>query len=174
MNKVLFRIKVRFMIKVRFRIKVRFMIKVSCLFKLLFLIKVQFMIKVRFMNKVRLRIKVRFMINVIFVPLLLLGPPIFPINLFLSATLLTVMTGISLHMQWPLISQSHSLLLKVLFLHGSATTYLYTICLQEVGPGCLDEFSPFRRLFTLGSFFFLNMEVAKLPHVTKYGPPFFH
>jgi hypothetical protein len=41
------------------------------------------------------------------VPLLLLGPPLFPIILFLSTTLLTGMTGISLHLQWPLTSQSH-------------------------------------------------------------------
>jgi hypothetical protein len=41
------------------------------------------------------------------VPLLLLGPPFFPIILFGSTTLLTGMTDISLHMQWPLTSQSH-------------------------------------------------------------------
>jgi hypothetical protein len=41
------------------------------------------------------------------VPLLLLGPPFFLIILFLSTTLLTWMTGISLHAQWPLASQSH-------------------------------------------------------------------
>jgi hypothetical protein len=41
------------------------------------------------------------------VPLLLLGPPIFPINLFGSTTLLTGMTSISLHMQWPPTSQLH-------------------------------------------------------------------
>jgi hypothetical protein len=41
------------------------------------------------------------------VPLLLLGPPFFPIILFLSITLLTRMTGISLHTQKPLTSQSH-------------------------------------------------------------------
>jgi hypothetical protein len=37
------------------------------------------------------------------VPLLLLGPPFFPIILLGSTTLLTGMTGISLHVQWPLI-----------------------------------------------------------------------
>jgi hypothetical protein len=36
------------------------------------------------------------------VPFLLIGPPIFPIFLFLYTTLLTGMTGISLHVQWPL------------------------------------------------------------------------
>jgi hypothetical protein len=41
------------------------------------------------------------------VPFLLLGPPFFPIILFGSTTLLTGMTGISLHMQWPLTSQLH-------------------------------------------------------------------
>jgi hypothetical protein len=41
------------------------------------------------------------------VPLLLLGPPFFPIILFGSTTLLTGMTGISLHIQWPLTSQLH-------------------------------------------------------------------
>jgi hypothetical protein len=41
------------------------------------------------------------------VPLLLLGPPFFPIILFGFSTLLTGMTGNSLHMQWPLTSQSH-------------------------------------------------------------------
>jgi hypothetical protein len=41
------------------------------------------------------------------VPLLLLGPPFFTIILFGSTTLLTGMTGISLHMQWPLTSQLH-------------------------------------------------------------------
>jgi hypothetical protein len=40
------------------------------------------------------------------VPLLLLGPPFFPIILFGSTTLFTG-TGISLHMQWLLTSQSH-------------------------------------------------------------------
>jgi hypothetical protein len=41
------------------------------------------------------------------VPLLLLGPPFFPIILFWSTTLVTRMTGNSLHMQWPLTSQLH-------------------------------------------------------------------
>jgi hypothetical protein len=41
------------------------------------------------------------------VPLLLLGIPFFPIILFESPTLLTGITGISLHMQWPLTSQLH-------------------------------------------------------------------
>jgi hypothetical protein len=41
------------------------------------------------------------------VPLLLLGPPFLPIILFGSTTLLSGMTGISLHMQWPLTSQLH-------------------------------------------------------------------
>jgi hypothetical protein len=42
------------------------------------------------------------------VPLLLLGPPFFPIILFGSTTtLLTRMTSSSLRMQWPLTSQSH-------------------------------------------------------------------
>jgi hypothetical protein len=40
------------------------------------------------------------------VPLLLLGPPFFYYS-FWSTTLLTGMTGISLHMQWPLTSQLH-------------------------------------------------------------------
>jgi hypothetical protein len=40
------------------------------------------------------------------VPLLLLGPPFFLISLFGSTTLLTGMTCISLHIQWPLTSQS--------------------------------------------------------------------
>jgi hypothetical protein len=42
------------------------------------------------------------------VPLLLLSPPLFPIILFLSPTLSTGMTGISLHNQWPL---NHEVLL---------------------------------------------------------------
>jgi hypothetical protein len=41
------------------------------------------------------------------VPLLLLRPPFFLIILFGSTTLLTRMTGNSLHMQWPLTSQLH-------------------------------------------------------------------
>jgi hypothetical protein len=41
------------------------------------------------------------------VPLLLLGPPFVLIILFGSTTLLTGVTGNSLHMQWPLTSQSH-------------------------------------------------------------------
>jgi hypothetical protein len=41
------------------------------------------------------------------VPLILLGLPFFPIILFGSTTLLTGMTGISLHMQWPLTSKAH-------------------------------------------------------------------
>jgi hypothetical protein len=43
------------------------------------------------------------------VPLLLLSPPFFPIILFLSTTLLTGMTGISLHVKWPLTSQPHEM-----------------------------------------------------------------
>jgi hypothetical protein len=39
------------------------------------------------------------------VPFLLLGPPFFSDYSFWSTTLLTGMTGISLHMQWPLTSQ---------------------------------------------------------------------
>jgi hypothetical protein len=35
------------------------------------------------------------------------SPPSFPMILFLSTTLLTGMTVISLHMHWPLTSQSH-------------------------------------------------------------------
>jgi hypothetical protein len=50
------------------------------------------------------------------VPLLLLGPPFFPIILFGYKTLLTGMTGISLHMQWPLTSQSHGSLLAIILL----------------------------------------------------------
>jgi hypothetical protein len=41
------------------------------------------------------------------VPLLLLGPPFFLTILFGYTTLLTRMTGIALHMQWPVPSQSH-------------------------------------------------------------------
>jgi hypothetical protein len=42
------------------------------------------------------------------VPPLLLGPPFFSdYSFFGSTTLLTGMTGISLHMQWPLTSQLH-------------------------------------------------------------------
>jgi hypothetical protein len=47
------------------------------------------------------------------VPLLLLAPPFFPIILFGSTTLLTGMTGNSLHMQWPLTSQLHGLSLRI-------------------------------------------------------------
>jgi hypothetical protein len=39
--------------------------------------------------------------------LLLRCPPFFPLIRFVPNTLLTGMTGISLHMQWPLTSQSH-------------------------------------------------------------------
>jgi hypothetical protein len=56
------------------------------------------------------------------VPLLLHGPPCFPISLFSSATLLTGMTSNSFHMQWPLTSQSHSSFLKesdCVFRYGS-------------------------------------------------------
>jgi hypothetical protein len=48
-------------------------------------------------------------------PLVPFPPPqssIFSIIPFLSATLLTKMTGSSLHMQWPLTSQSHGSFLK--------------------------------------------------------------
>jgi hypothetical protein len=47
------------------------------------------------------------------VPLLLRHPPFFLIILFFSTTLSTGMTGISLHMQWPLSSQSDVSILKV-------------------------------------------------------------
>jgi hypothetical protein len=46
------------------------------------------------------------------VPFLLLGHLFSPIILFLSPPLLTRITGSSLHMQWPLTSQSHSSFLK--------------------------------------------------------------
>jgi hypothetical protein len=52
-------------------------------------------------------IKIGFLGQQPLVPLLLLGPPFFPIILFGSTTLLPRMTGDSLHMQWPLTSQSH-------------------------------------------------------------------
>jgi hypothetical protein len=39
-------------------------------------------------------------------------PPIFPIILFLATTLATGMTGISLHMQWPLTLQLHGSIIK--------------------------------------------------------------
>jgi hypothetical protein len=42
---------------------------------------------------------------------LLLDPPFFS-DYFVPTTLLTEMTGISLHMQWPLTSQSHDSFLK--------------------------------------------------------------
>jgi hypothetical protein len=42
------------------------------------------------------------------VPLLLIGPPFFPIILFGPTTLSTGMTGVTLHMQWPLTSQSNA------------------------------------------------------------------
>jgi hypothetical protein len=44
--------------------------------------------------------------------LLLLGPLFFQSILFLYTTLLTRMTSISLHMQWPMTSQSHGSFLK--------------------------------------------------------------
>jgi hypothetical protein len=47
--------------------------------------------------------------------LLLLGPSFFLVILFLSTTLLTKMTGRSLHMQWPLVSQSHGSFLTWFF-----------------------------------------------------------
>jgi hypothetical protein len=46
------------------------------------------------------------------VTLFLLGPPFLPIILFLFTTFLTGMTGISLHVQRPLTSQSHNSFLK--------------------------------------------------------------
>jgi hypothetical protein len=42
------------------------------------------------------------------VQLLLLGPSFFPIIIFLSTTLLTGTTGISLQVQWPLTSKSQT------------------------------------------------------------------
>jgi hypothetical protein len=45
-------------------------------------------------------------------PFLLLGPPFFPVILFLSTTQLTKMTGSSLHMQMALTTQSHGSFLK--------------------------------------------------------------
>jgi hypothetical protein len=44
--------------------------------------------------------------------LLLLDPAFFLIILFLSTTLSTGMTGISLHMHWPLTLQSHGSIIK--------------------------------------------------------------
>jgi uncharacterized membrane protein len=54
-------------------------------------------------------------------------PSFFPIIRFGSTTLLTGMTGISLHMQWPLTSQSHgsfSLREQLFFCYGSNSTPL--------------------------------------------------
>jgi hypothetical protein len=42
----------------------------------------------------------------------LLDPPFFPIIIFLSTALPTGMTGISLHMRWPLTSKVHGSILK--------------------------------------------------------------
>jgi hypothetical protein len=56
-----------------------------------------------------------------------LGPPFFLIILFLSTTLLTKMTGISLHMPWPPSSKSHFSFLKennCFFCYGSNSTPL--------------------------------------------------
>jgi hypothetical protein len=50
-------------------------------------------------------------------------PSIFPIILFLSPTLFTAMTSISLHMRWPLTSQLHGSVLKenhCFFRYGAA------------------------------------------------------
>jgi hypothetical protein len=64
------------------------------------------------------------------VPLLLLGPPFIPIIYFVSTTLLTGMTSISLHMQWTLTSQSNgSFLIENIFLlgiklHAPKTSYV--------------------------------------------------
>jgi hypothetical protein len=67
------------------------------------------------------------------VPLLFLGPPFFPIILFGSTTLLTRMTGISLHMQWPLTSQLHGSFSQneqLVFCYGSNSTpkYIFKVC----------------------------------------------
>jgi hypothetical protein len=80
------------------------------------------------------------------VPLLLLGPPpFFLISLFVSTTLLTGMTSISLHMHWSLTSQSYGSFLEEnnSFFHyrsnsmppnqDSFSVYLTLILLKYIG-----------------------------------------
>jgi hypothetical protein len=74
------------------------------------------------------------------VPLLLLGPSFFQIILFGSTTLLSGMTGISWHMQWPLTSQSHGSVSQreqLFFCYGSNSTPLKSL-FTYVGPVCVS------------------------------------
>jgi hypothetical protein len=67
------------------------------------------------------------------VPLLLLGSPFFLIILFLSTTLLTGMTGLTMHIQWPLTSHPNSLFVEI--------NYMYNFCR---GKGCPKIGATFR------------------------------
>jgi hypothetical protein len=72
---------------------------------------------------------------------LLLGPPFFPVILFVSTTLLNGMTGISLHcaMQWLLTSQLHGSFFKenkCFFFFAEQT--LHALILLAVSPPVFD------------------------------------
>jgi hypothetical protein len=73
------------------------------------------------------------------VPLLLLGPQFFPIILFLSTTLSTGMTSISLHMQWPLTSQLHRSILN----ENNCLLFSLRIKLHAQFPSCKYYFRKF-------------------------------
>jgi hypothetical protein len=79
------------------------------------------------------------------VPLLILGPPFFQIILFGSTTLLIAMTGISLHMQWPLTSQLHGSVSQreqLFFCYGAnSMPMFYNIKIFRT-PHFLGHFSP--------------------------------
>jgi hypothetical protein len=62
------------------------------------------------------------------VPLLLLGPPFFPDYSFWSTTLLTGMTGISLHMQWPL--TKIIIIFLIFFVAGELVNFIDFIVFQ--------------------------------------------
>jgi hypothetical protein len=67
----------------------------------------RFLVDIQITDRRNVDVQIAFLGQRPLVPLLLLGPPFTPIILFGSTTLLTGMTGISLHMKWPLTSQSH-------------------------------------------------------------------
>jgi hypothetical protein len=81
------------------------------------------------------------------VPLLLLGTPLFWIILFGSNTLWTRMTNISLHMQWPLTSQSH-------FIEGFRSHFQRQLGLRDLDSETGQRQCALEQNYIL--FFFLN------------------
>jgi hypothetical protein len=128
------------------------------------------------------------------VPLLLLGPPFYPNIVFVSTTLLTGMTGISLHMQRPLTSQSNghtkiSMAWTLLSTFANqlgripAEKYIYSICSrrsfwpQSMATVCTQHFETLKWQTTLGARLTKSISANAWPFgrifSEKYRPNYF-